>query len=36
MHEQVPSGLDQNHRVKKYKECEGWCRAEAMCRGPSA
>jgi hypothetical protein len=22
-YEQVPSGLDQNHNVKKYKECEG-------------
>jgi hypothetical protein len=33
---QVPSDLDQNHSVKKYKEYEGWRRAEAMRRGASA
>jgi hypothetical protein len=28
--------MDRNHNVKKYKEYEGWCRAEAMRRRASA
>jgi hypothetical protein len=32
IHEQVPSDLGQNYSVKKYKEYEGWRRAEAMRR----
>jgi hypothetical protein len=36
MHEQVPSDSDRNHNVKKHKEHEGWRKAEAVFRGPSA
>jgi hypothetical protein len=36
IHKQVSSDLDQNHNMKKYKEYEGWRRAEAVRRGASA
>jgi hypothetical protein len=41
MHEQVlsdldPSDLSQNHSMKKHKGNEGWNKAEAVRKGPSA